>query len=124
MAVCCIDADFIGVDWDTVLKIRDRGVWTMVDRQIFGDLVTKKQLKFSMARNAGRRPEYDEVHQVLICDSIKLADRFDIALEGPCPNLGNDGNCVIWQVRPNVCDNLELGGRQCICVRRRNLIEV
>lgn len=41
-----------------------------------------------------------------------------VRIVGPCPNLGEDGSCLIYDWKPEDCWSLGIGSDNCVLFRR------
>ena len=46
-------------------------------------------------------------------------DKFALAIAGNCPNLSKTGECTIYDSRPSLCKNFEVGASECNKARKK-----
>jgi Fe-S-cluster containining protein len=48
----------------------------------------------------------------------KFVARFLVRIVGKCPNLEEDFNCKIHEVKPEACGNFEKDGKKCLDIKK------
>ena len=97
----------------------------LLDKDDFTTLTQKTTLKIKLNSSMDMPPEKEFR---FLRNGVYYANKFSennytAVIVGPCANLGEMGECTIYEERPLACRRFKAGGKECDKIRKRDRLK-